>query len=307
MRAMSRTASGQLALVELKAVDNSYPLYGSVELESGKPLADAIAKRGDAFGAAVDPALLARLDLKPGARLTIGTAAIEITAVIKSEPDKLAAGIAFGPRVIASDAALRATGLLQPGSLVRWNYRLRMPDGSDTAVGAVIARANAEMPDAGWEIRTRSNASPALERNVERFTQFLTLVGLTALLVGGVGVANAVKSHLDRKRAVIATMKSLGEWKLVMPRLESTMAISGRFASQALMSARISSRFSAVSFVGSVEQLSFASADSLSASALSASSLSAPSLSASGGHPLSSTALAVGVRGHLSRLSGTPS
>ena len=210
MRAMSRTASGQLALVELKAVDNSYPLYGSVELESGKPLADAIAKRGDAFGAAVDPALLARLDLKPGARLTIGTAAIEITAVIKSEPDKLAAGIAFGPRVIASDAALRATGLLQPGSLVRWNYRLRMPDGSDTAVGAVIARANAEMPDAGWEIRTRSNASPALERNVERFTQFLTLVGLTALLVGGVGVANAVKSHLDRKRAVIATMKSLG-------------------------------------------------------------------------------------------------
>ena len=56
----------------------------------------------------------------------------------------------------------------------------------------------------------RNNASPALERNVERFTQFLTLVGLTALLVGGVGVANAVKSHLDRKRDVIATMKSLG-------------------------------------------------------------------------------------------------
>ena len=66
------------------------------------------------------------------------------------------------------------------------------------------------MPDAGWEIRTRTNASPALERNIERFTQFLTLVGLTALLVGGVGVANAVKSHLDRKRDVIATLKALG-------------------------------------------------------------------------------------------------
>ena len=59
-------------------------------------------------------------------------------------------------------------------------------------------------------MRTRSNASPALERNVERFTQYLTLVGLTALLVGGVGVANAVKSHIDRKRDVIATMKALG-------------------------------------------------------------------------------------------------
>ena len=66
------------------------------------------------------------------------------------------------------------------------------------------------MPDAGWQIRGRTNASPALERNVERFTQFLTLVGLTALLVGGVGVANAVKSHIDRKRDVIATLKALG-------------------------------------------------------------------------------------------------
>jgi putative ABC transport system permease protein len=59
-------------------------------------------------------------------------------------------------------------------------------------------------------VRSRSNASPALERNVERFTQYLTLVGLTALLVGGVGVANAVKGHLDRRREVIATLKAVG-------------------------------------------------------------------------------------------------
>ena len=65
-------------------------------------------------------------------------------------------------------------------------------------------------PQAGWEIRSRSNASPRLERDVERFTQFLTIVGLTALLVGGVGVGNAVKSHLDRRRDAIATMKALG-------------------------------------------------------------------------------------------------
>ena len=75
---------------------------------------------------------------------------------------------------------------------------------------AVADAAQAQLPEAGWEIRTRTNASPALERNVERFTQYLTLVGLTALLVGGVGVANAVKSHLDRKRDVIATLKALG-------------------------------------------------------------------------------------------------
>ena len=210
MRAMARTADDRLALVEIKAVDAAYPLYGTVALEPAIPLEAALAKRGDAFGVAVEATLLARLDLKIGARLTLGAVPIEIAAVIRNEPDKLAAGIGFGPRVILSDAALRATGLLQPGSLVRWHYRIAVPGGSDGAAKAVIAQAAAQTPDAGWEIRTRTNASPALERNVERFTQFLTLVGLTALLVGGVGVANAVKSHLDRKRDVIATLKSLG-------------------------------------------------------------------------------------------------
>ena len=74
----------------------------------------------------------------------------------------------------------------------------------------MTAQARAQLPEAGWDIRNRTNASPQLERNVERFTQFLTIVGLTALLVGGVGVGNAVKSHLDRRREVIATMKALG-------------------------------------------------------------------------------------------------
>ncbi|MEA2923232.1 MAG: putative transport system permease protein, partial [Alphaproteobacteria bacterium] len=118
----------------------------------------------------------------------------------------------FGPRLLISEAALRATGLLQPGSVVRWHYRLRLPDNdaTDTGVRAVTAAAQAQLPEAGWEVRSRSNASPALERNVERFTQYLTLVGLTALLVGGVGVANAVKGHLDRRRDAIATLKALG-------------------------------------------------------------------------------------------------
>ena len=169
-------------------------------------------QRDGVFGAAADPALLARLDLKPGARIMLGQATIEIRATLASEPDKLAGGIGFGPRLLISEAALRATSLLQPGSVVRWHYRLRLPDNdaADTAVRAVTAAAQAQLPEAGWEVRSRANASPSLERNVERFTQYLTLVGLTALLVGGVGVANAVKGHLDRRRDVIATLKSLG-------------------------------------------------------------------------------------------------
>jgi putative ABC transport system permease protein len=210
LRAMASAVDGRRALVELKAVDSAYPLYGAVLLEPAMPLADALAERNGVFGAAVDPALLARLDLQQGSRLTIGAASIEIRAAVKTEPDKLAGGLAFGPRVIISEAALRATRLLQPGSLVRWHYRLRLFDASDRAADAAIAAAAAQLPDAGWEIRSRNNASPSLERNVERFTQYITLVGLTALLVGGVGVANAVKSHLDRKRDVIATLKAVG-------------------------------------------------------------------------------------------------
>src|SRR5262249_62348270 len=93
-----------------------------------------------------------------------------------------------------------------------WNYRLRLPENEagDRAADAAAAVARSAFPDAGWEIRTPRNASPQLGRNIARFTQFLTLVGLTSLLVGGVGVANAVKSYLDRKRDVIATLKALG-------------------------------------------------------------------------------------------------
>jgi len=211
-RAMARTGDGRSNLVEVKAIDPNYPLFGSVTTEPAMALPAVLAQHDGAFGAAVDPALLTRLDLKTGDRITIGSTTIELRAALVSEPDKLTGGIGLGPRLLISDAALQASGLIQPGSLVRWLYRLRLPENntSDGAVTAVEKQAQATFPDAGWEVRTRSKASPQLERNVERFTQFLTLVGLTTLLVGGVGVANAVSAHLARKRDQIATMKALG-------------------------------------------------------------------------------------------------
>jgi putative ABC transport system permease protein len=212
MRAMARLANGRAALVEIKAVDQAYPLYGALVTDPPDSLDRLLAARDGAFGVVADPALFTRFDLKPGARITIGNATFDVRAALKTEPDKLAAGLSFGPRVLMSEAALRASGLLQPGSLVRWHYRLRLPhaEASGSAVDATVKAASERFPEAGWEVRTRSNASPQLERSVERFTQYLTLVGLTALLVGGIGVANSAKHYLDRKREVIATMKSLG-------------------------------------------------------------------------------------------------
>ncbi|MCC6889817.1 MAG: FtsX-like permease family protein [Hyphomicrobiales bacterium] len=213
MRAMARRPGGGSALVEVKAVEDAYPLFGTVSLDAAMPLAEALSTQDAIFGAAADPLLLARLELKVGDRIVVGNAIIELRAAIVSEPDRLSAGsFGLGPRLMISLAALRATGLLQPGSLVRWHYRMRLPGSSDgeSAVMRTIAAASRAVPNAGWEVRSRSNAAPALERNIERFTQYLTLVGLTALLVGGVGVANAIHRHLDRKRDSIATLKTLG-------------------------------------------------------------------------------------------------
>ena len=211
MRTMARTPEGRTTLVEVKAVDAPYPLYGTVAADAAAPLAELLARRGEVFGAVADPALLTRLDLAPGARITIGQATLELTAALRSEPDKLAGGIEFGPRVLMSEAALRASGLVQPGSLVRWRYRVRLAEGAgDADIRRVTEAAASRMPDAGWEVRSRLNATPQLERNTQRFTQYLTLVGLTALLVGGVGVANSTKHYLDRKRDVIATLKAVG-------------------------------------------------------------------------------------------------
>jgi putative ABC transport system permease protein len=209
MRGMARAGDGRLALVEIKAVDSSYPMLGDVALEPKLTMADLLAERDGAFGAAVDSTLLARLDLKLGDRLQVGNATFQIRSVDNAEPDKLAGGLGFGPRFLVSEAALRATQLLQPGSLVRWTYRVRLLD-KDRSATRLSDDARNALPHAGWEIRTRDSASPQLERTINRFTQFLTLVGLAALLVGGVGVANAVKSHIDRRRDVVATFKAVG-------------------------------------------------------------------------------------------------
>ncbi len=212
MRATVRTRADETALVELKAVDAAHPLYGSIILDPHQGIAQALARQEDTYGAAADPALLARLALPLGGRLALGAIEIQVRVTIESEPDKLSGGIGFGPRLIIGDEGLRASGLLQPGSIVRWQYRVRLPASkqNDAAVRALAVAAQETFPEAGWEIRSRSRAAPSLQQNIDRFTQYLTLVGLTALLIGGIGVANAVKAHLDRRRGVIATLKSLG-------------------------------------------------------------------------------------------------
>jgi putative ABC transport system permease protein len=209
MRAMARTQGGdRRSLIELKAVDRAYPLYGSVALAPPQDLGVALAPRGGNFGAVVDPAILDRLGLALGDRVRVGEATLQLRATIEHEPDAVSGGLEFGPRVIVSTEALAESGLIRPGALVTYHYRLQLPREVDAASWAEQARS--AFPEAGWQIRTFGEASPALQRLIDRLALFLTLVGLTALLVGGVGIGNGVRGYIGGKTATIATLKCLG-------------------------------------------------------------------------------------------------
>jgi putative ABC transport system permease protein len=212
MRSMARLEDGSdQSLSEVKAVDDAYPLYGALLTEPALSRAELFDEKTGAFGAAAPDIFFERMGIELGDRIKLGSATFELRARIVAEPDAVSDGFGFAPRLMVSLEGLRASGLIQPGSLVEHAYKVRLPANSTEADLAAIRDEAAErFPESGWSIRTRSNAAPALSSNIERFSQFLTLVGLTALVVGGVGVANAVSAYLDGKRGVIATFKSLG-------------------------------------------------------------------------------------------------
>ena len=202
----------QRRLVELKAVDNAYPLYGEVRLESGMAFSVAIAdetRNGETlFGAVAQPDLFSQMNIQPGAIVQVGEAKLILRAALLREPDAAGDVFKLGPSLLTSEAALRASQLEQPGSLIRYEYRIALPVGTDLA--AWSERATAVFPDAAWRIRTLDEGAPGIGQQLDRLNLFFTLIGLTALLVGGIGVANAVKSYLDGKTATIATFKCLG-------------------------------------------------------------------------------------------------
>jgi putative ABC transport system permease protein len=209
MRAMARTEDGRArSLIELKSVDDTYPLYGAVGLDPPQALAAALAFRDGRWGAVAAPELLDRLKLRLGDNIRIGDASFVLRAALTHEPDAVTGGFAFGPRVMVATPALAATGLVEPGALIGYAYRLRLPPRTDLA--RWIAGVKRAFPDAGWRIREFGNAAPMLQRLLNRVTVYMTLVGLTALLVGGVGVGNAVRGYLAGKTETIATLKCLG-------------------------------------------------------------------------------------------------
>ena len=191
-------------LGELKAVDARWPLYGAATIARGGDARAALARGG----ALLAPALAERLGVRPGDSVTVGAATLPVGGILADDPDRASGGLAFGPAIVIPLARLAETRMLQPGSLAAHLYRIALPPGTDPA--AVIARLRAATGGKGWEVRDRTNAAPGLRRFVAELGQFLSLVGLSALAVAGVGVGQGVTAYLAGKRGTIATLKGLG-------------------------------------------------------------------------------------------------
>lgn len=210
-RAMARPTKpdGRPTLVQLKAVEPAYPLYGAVELQDGGSLAEALAKRNGVWGAVVEESAIRRMNLEPGDMVRVGEISVEVRGIIAREPDRgLNAFASLGPRLMMPLDAVVESGLVQPGSLLTWDYRLRLPPGRPYR--AVVDALKTRFPDAGWRVRGLDDAGGGLRFWLDRLTQFISLIGLASLLVGGVGVGNAVSSFLAARLRTIATLKCLG-------------------------------------------------------------------------------------------------
>ncbi len=195
-------------LVQVKAVDGGYPLYGAVALAGGGSLEAALARRDGLPGLVAEQGLIDRLDLVPGAVVRLGTQDFRLTDTLRAAPDAIASGFSLGPRVIVRRADLAASGLLAEGAMFDSSYRLRLAPGADLT--ALRRDALDRFGDSGLQWRDRRSGPPGVGRFVDRLGSFLVLVGLAGLAVGGVGVAAAVRAHLEAKTATIATLKTLG-------------------------------------------------------------------------------------------------
>lgn len=206
-------------LIDLKTIDTAYPLYGALAispplaLPPGVPPARALIRLADgSFAAFGETTLLERLGINIGGQARLGNIRITIIGVLTGEPDRASNGFALGPRLMIGDAAFVASGLAQPGSLINYHYLVRLAEEHQASAGLDVLRTrlNTQFPTAGWRVRDRRDASPSLRSIITRIGLFLTLVGVTALIVGGIGVGNAVRGWFATRRETIAMLKCLG-------------------------------------------------------------------------------------------------
>lgn len=204
LNTLSRTDERRLT-IGLNVVDGAYPLYGEVLLSDGLSLDEAFADRG----VVVAPEVLPRLGVEIGDEIVIGDGTFTVRATLDSVPDRVGGfSSAIGPRVLLAAKDQDHAGVVKPGSVVRFADRFRLEEAGDAEQIAKLIRQDS--PDARWQVRTASTAQPGVANAVERVTSYLTVAGVAALAIGGIGVALAARTHLQGKLKTMATLKALG-------------------------------------------------------------------------------------------------
>jgi putative ABC transport system permease protein len=198
-------------LVSVKAVDPSrFPFYGTVDLEPSMSLSAALTPDSVAVG----DDLLLRLHLALGDQLKIGNRTYKIAATVLNEPDRLSSNFSAGPRVLMSREALDSSGLLAPGSHAGQRFLFKMPQTgpngtvNDAAVQDFKLKLEKMLPES--QVVDYRETNPALTQGLDRATSLLSLMSLVALVLGAIGVAMAMRAHLQQRLDTIAIMKSLG-------------------------------------------------------------------------------------------------
>ena len=194
-------------LTQVKAVDAAYPLVGEIVLSNGMSLPEALAGQNDLPGAVVAPALMRRLQLNLGDIMQLGEQEFVVMATLEKEPDNFG-NFALGPRSIVLAQDLEGSGLLSPGTIFSSKYRLILPNGAD--FNAAKAVFEDDWATAGGKWKDARNASPGAARAIDRLSTFLVLIGLSGLVVGGIGVSAAVRAFVAKKTGNIAVLKTLG-------------------------------------------------------------------------------------------------
>ncbi len=190
-------------LVTLKIVDpHVYPFYGSVKLDPDTTLAALLNNQT----VVVDESLLVRLSAHVGDTLRIGGHLFRIAGLIRKEPDRLTAGVGVGPRVMMTRSAVEQTGLLQPGS--RWTERFLFRLAPQQMIAPLRAQLQTILPDA--QIADFRESAPALTEGLDEATGLLSLICLVAMVLGAIGVAMAMRAHLQQRIDGIAIMKAMG-------------------------------------------------------------------------------------------------
>ncbi|MCB1516652.1 MAG: FtsX-like permease family protein [Hyphomicrobiaceae bacterium] len=201
------------ALIDLVAADGNYPLLGNVlspQLESGQKPTQLLAEQNGAFGAIVDPVLLDNLGIELGQEFTVGEVPLQVRGELISLPDSAVRGFHLGLTVLISTDALAQMADLRsplPGLLTKHSYKIVLNGiDYDSAAKAIADKFGPTT----WEVQSPREAVGPTIRYYNLFTRYLLIIGLSSLLVGGVGVSSAVSTYVGERQRTIAILRTLG-------------------------------------------------------------------------------------------------